>query len=161
MSSLRTRAETKRGSQYFVNILTIVTADVLDSTGAALTGGASAGGSANTTLALLGLPLTTTGTIGLVMVRDMGTQVTVPADYQSGSGNVRRVLRKVQVVAPNAATATTSANNNANDGVTGSTSGTATTAQGNVINPGYGCFYIEVGGISSTGSKWVSLSIPN
>ena len=51
MSTTRTRAEAKRGSQYFVNIQTILTADVLDSTGAALTGGASAGGSANTTLA--------------------------------------------------------------------------------------------------------------
>jgi len=96
------------------------------------------------------------------MVRDMGTQVTIPGDYQGASGNTaRRVLRKVQAVAPNAATLNTAANYNANDGVTGSVSGTAVTGQGNVINPGYGCFYIEVGGVSSTGSKWVSLSLPN
>jgi len=161
MSATRTRAEAKRGSQYFVNIQNILTADILDSTGAALTGGASNGGSANTTLAALGLPLTNTATIGLLMVRDMGTQVTIPGDYQGASGNTaRRVLRKVQAVAPNAATLNTGNNYNANDGTTGSVTGTAVTAQGNVVNPGYGCFYIEVGGIAATGSKWVGLSLP-
>ncbi len=149
MSATRSRAETKRGSQFFTNILSVVNGtDTLDSTGTAMT--ATGIGSA-----------TQSFTLGTLLVRDMGTQVTIPGDYQGLSGlTTRRVLRKVQFVQAGVATANTSANNNANDGTGGIASGTALTAQGNVAQPGYGCFYIEVGGIATQGSKWVSLSLP-
>jgi hypothetical protein len=147
MSATRTRAETKRGSQYFVNILSVVNGtDTFDSTGTAMT--ATGIGDA-----------TQTFTIGTVLVRDMGTNITVPGDY-SGTGTVRKTLRKVQFVQRSVASLNTTLAN-ANDGTGGIASGTATTAQGNVTQPGFGCFYIELGGINVQGSKWVSLNLPN
>ena len=165
MSALRSRAGNRRGDQYFINIATVAVGatssanDVYDSTGASLL---SASG---LTATQLGFPGTLTA--GLVMVRDMGTQVTVPGDYAGASGNTaRRVLRKVQLINPTVASINTTVNN-ANEGVGGAPTGTATTAQGNVLNPGFGCFYIEVGGIAPSNNtlngvnKWVSLSLPS
>lgn len=166
MSATRTRASNRRGDQYFVNIVALAVAvtssanDVYDSTGASLM----------STSGLTALQLGFTGAspaAGTVMVRDMGTQVTIPGDYAGASGNTaRRVLRKVQLIAPDVASLNTAANNNINEGVKGAATGTATTAQGNVANPGYGCFYIEVGGIAPSNNtvggvnKWASLSLP-
>jgi hypothetical protein len=166
MSSLRTRAANRRGDQYFVNIVALAVAtsgnanDAYDSTGASLM----------TTTGLTALQLGFTGAspaAGTVMVRDMGTQVTIPGDYQGVSGNTaRRVLRKVQLIAADASSLNTAANNNINEGVKGTATGSTTTAQGNVANPGFGCFYIEVGGIAPSNNavggvnKWASLSLP-
>uniref|UniRef100_A0A6C0BIY4 Uncharacterized protein n=1 Tax=viral metagenome TaxID=1070528 RepID=A0A6C0BIY4_9ZZZZ len=166
MSATRTRASNRRGDQYFVNIVALAVAtsgnanDVYDSTGASLM----------TTTSLTALQLGFTGAspaAGTVMVRDMGTQVTVPGDYQGASGNTaRRVLRKVQLIASDASSLNTAANNNINEGVKGTATGSTVTAQGNVANPGYGCFYIEVGGIAPSNNavggvnKWASLSLP-
>ena len=167
MSATRTRASNRRGDQYFVNIVALAVAatssanDVYDSTGASLL---STSGS---TVLALGFT-SATPAAGTVMVRDMGTQVIIPADYQGASGNTaRRVLRKVQLIAPDVASLNTAANNNINEGVKGTATGSSTTAQGNVLNPGYGCFYIEVGGISQSNNvvggvnKWASLVLPN
>jgi hypothetical protein len=141
MSALRTRAETKRGSQYFTNTVALASTDFLDSTGATL-----AVSCTNATPAAFSL-----------LLRDLGTQVSIPADYSTGS--VRRVLRKVQVIAPNAASAAT-VTYNYNEGVTGVATGTVASAQGNVVQPGYGSFYIEVGGILGSGTKYASVHLP-
>lgn len=141
MSALRTRAETKRGSQFFTNTVALASTDFLDSTGATLTTSATAATPAAFTL----------------LMRDLGTQVTIPGDYSTGA--TRRVLRKVQVVAPNAASAATVLNNY-NEGVTGVVTGTAVSAQGNITQPGYGAFYIELGGVLATGTKYASVFVP-
>jgi hypothetical protein len=141
MSATRTRAETKRGTQYFTNTVTLASTDFLDSTGATL-----AVSCTNATPAAFSL-----------FLRDLGTQVSIPADYSTGA--TRRTLRKVQVIAPNAASAAT-VTYNYNEGVTGVATGTTANAQGNAAQPGYGAFYIEVGGVLASGTKFVSINLP-
>jgi hypothetical protein len=167
MSSVgRFRASTRRGDQYFINVIALNVAttsaanDVYDSTGASLMA------TSGLTVTQLGFG-SSTPAAGTIMVRDMGSQVTVPGDYQGLSGNTgRRVLRKVQLICPNAATLNTSANNNVNEGIGGSAQSTTSNAQGNLTNPGFGCFYIEVGGIVPSNNtvggvnKWASLMLP-
>lgn len=146
MSALRTRAANRRGEQFYTNVGTLAATDFLDSTGATL-----ATSSASTTAAAFTL-----------FLRDMGTQVTIPGDYTTGT--LRRVLRKVQIIDPNATSALT-VTSNYNEGVSGVVTGTALSAQGNVTQPGYGCFYIEVSGLVANGAKaqgikFVSISLP-
>jgi hypothetical protein len=166
MSSVgRTRASTSRGSAYYINIVALNVAttsaanDVYDPTGASL-------------MAASGLTVTQLGfgsatpAAGTIMVRDMGAQVVVPGDYVGLSGNTpRRVLRKVQLVCPNASSLNT-VTSNTNDGVGGSPSGTTVSTPGQLVNAGFGCFYIEVGGIAPSNNavggvnKWASLVLP-
>jgi hypothetical protein len=140
-SSLRTRASNKRGEQFFTNTVQLASTDFLDSTGTTLATSSTAATPAAFSL----------------LLRDMGTQVTIPGDYTTGA--TRRVLRKVQLIAPNAASAAT-VTSNYNEGVTGVVTGTALSAQGNVTQPGYGAFYIEIGGILAAGAKFVSITVP-
>lgn len=146
MSALRTRASNKRGEVFYTNVVTLAAGDFLDSTGATLTVGTGS----------------TTAAAYTLFLRDMGTQVTIPGDYSTGT--LRRVLRKVQIIDPNAAS-TLSVTSNYNEGVSGVVTGTAVTAQGNVSQPGYGCFYIEVSGlvglgVKAQGIKFVSVILP-
>jgi hypothetical protein len=159
MSSVgRSRASTARGGQYYINIIALNVAttsaanDVYDPTGASL-------------MATSGLTVTQLG-FGSVMVRDMGAQVVVPGDYAGLSGNTpRRVLRKVQLVCPNASSLNTTTTNT-NDGVGGSTQSTTASPAGQLVNGGYGCFYIELSGIAPSNNvvggvnKWASLTVP-
>jgi hypothetical protein len=120
--------------------------DFLDSTGATLTVGTGS----------------TTAAAFTLFLRDMGTQVSIPGDYTTGT--LRRVLRKVQIVDPNA-TSLVSVTSNYNEGVSGVVTGTTASAQGNVTQPGYGCFYIEVSGlvglgVKAQGIKFVSINLP-
>ena len=166
MSSVgRSRASTARGGQYYINIVALNVAttsaanDVYDPTGASL-------------MATSGLTVTQLGfgsatpAAGTIMVRDMGAQVVIPGDYAGLSGNTpRRVLRKVQLVCPNASSLNTTTSNT-NDGVGGSAQGTTTSAVGQLVNGGYGCFYIELSGIAPSNNtvggvnKWASLTVP-
>jgi hypothetical protein len=141
MSATRTRASNKRGEVFYTNLIAVTAADFLDSTGTALAVGMGTGVS--------------TAAAFVLNLRDMGTQVTIPGDY---TGSTRRVLRKVQLIASGAASAATVAAN-ANEGVSGVATGTTASAQGNVTQPGYGAFYIEVGAVAAA-NKWASLVLP-
>ena len=135
MSALRVKANTERGTQFFVNNTTCVNvasangSDFYNASGTAIAIDAGDG--------LL---------VGAVVVRDMGKTVRLPVATGGGSYGIR-VLRKVQRVTQAAVTTT-------NDGVIASAG----------ASPQYGTFYIEVGVNSDTNvyraTKWSSLNVP-
>jgi hypothetical protein len=135
MSVLRTSANTERGSHYFVNTTTVV----------------SASGSTSDFYNEAGTGITIdTGdglTVGLVLLRDMGKTVRLPVATGGGSYAIR-TLRKVQRVTQAAVTTT-------NDGVI-ATAG---------ASPQYGAFYISLGVNDSANAvravKFARLTIPN
>ena len=134
MSALRVKANTERGSQFFVNTTTVVsasgnTSDFYNEAGTGITIGDGDG-----------------LTVGLVLVRDMGKTVRLPVATGGGSYGIR-TLRKVQRVTQAAVTTT-------NDGVI------ATAA----ASPQYGAFYIAVGVNDAASAvravKWASVNVP-
>jgi hypothetical protein len=135
MSAIRTTANINRGSQYFVNTvaLTNTTGTTSDFFGADGVGIAIDAGEG-------------VGSAGLVLVRDMGKTIRLPANTGGSFG--LRTLRKVQRVR-RADVSTT------NDGVT-SVAGS---------NPQYGVCYIDLG-INNTALNgthpivWASLTLP-
>lgn len=135
MSVLRTTANTERGSQYYVNTMTVVsttgnTSDFYNEAGTGITIGDGDG-----------------LTVGLVLLRDMGKTVRLPVATGGGSFGIR-TLRKVQRVTQAAVTTT-------NDGVI------ATAA----ASPQYGAFYISLGVNDAANTvravKFARLTIPN
>lgn len=133
MSALRVKANTERGSQFYVNNQTLT----------------SASGTTSDTLNEAGVGIAIdTGDglgIGLVVVRDMGKTVRLPVATGGGSYGIR-TLRKVQRITSAAVTTT-------NDGVIA--------AAGS--SPQYGVFYIVVGVNDDDGFrslKWSSLNVP-
>jgi hypothetical protein len=135
MSALRVKANTERGTQFFVN-----TATVLSSASADSSDFFNVSGSPITIPSGDGL------TVGLVVLRDMGKTVRLPVATGGGSYGIR-VLRKVQRVTQAAVTTT-------NDGVIASSG----------ASPQYGVFYIETGVNSDTNAvrnlKWASVNVP-
>ena len=134
MSAMRVKANTERGTQFFVNNQLLVNA--ADTTGDFLTE-AGVG------------QLITAGdgalAAGAFIVRDMGKSVRLPVATGGGSYGIR-TLRKVQRITSAAVTTT-------NDGVIATASAT----------PQYGVFYIVVGVNDDAGFrvvKWSSLSVP-
>ena len=133
MSALRVKANTERGSQFFVNTTTVVsasgnTSDFFNEAGTGITIGDGDG-----------------LTVGLVLVRDMGKTVRLPVATGGGSYGIR-TLRKVQRITSAAVTTT-------NDGVIATAS----------ASPQYGVFYIVVGVNDDDGPrvvKWSSLTVP-
>ena len=133
MSAMRVKANTERGSQFYVNNQTLT----------------SASGTTSDTLNEAGVGIAIdTGDglgIGLVVVRDMGKTVRLPVATGGGSYGIR-TLRKVQRITSAAVTTT-------NDGVIA--------AAGS--SPQYGVFYIVVGVNDDDGFrvvKWGSLNVP-
>ena len=148
MSSLRVKASTERGTQFFTNIATIVVADRFDANGTALSGG-----SANT--AAHG----TSTTVGGVIVRDMGKVLRVPINSLSStvSGTKYRVLRKVQLLDVSSMSLASTVGGNSNtDGIATLDAATSGLLAG-------GCFYIQVGGTAADGtaytSRWANLNL--
>ena len=134
MSALRVKANTERGSQFFVNTTTVVsasgnTSDFYNEAGTGITIGDGDG-----------------LTVGLVLVRDMGKTVRLPVATGGGSYGIR-TLRKVQRVTQAAVTTT-------NDGVIASAA----------ASPQYGAFYIAYGVNDAANAvravKWASLNVP-
>ena len=131
---MRVKANTERGSQFFVNNQLLVNA--ADTTGDFLT---EAG---------VGLAITAgDGSLaaGAFIVRDMGKTVRLPVATGGGSYSIR-TLRKVQRITSAAVTTT-------NDGVIATAAAT----------PQYGVFYIVVGVNDDDGFrvvKWSSLNVP-
>jgi hypothetical protein len=76
-------ASASQGRNFYINILTLAATDLLDANGAQATISNNVGG-------------WQTGTIGNVVLRDMGKTVRIPANNATGSA--QRVLRKVQRV---------------------------------------------------------------
>ena len=135
MSVLRTTANTERGSQYYVNTMTVVsasgnTSDFYNEAGTGITIGDGDG-----------------LTVGLVLLRDMGKTVRLPVATGGGSFGIR-TLRKVQRVTQSAVTTT-------NDGVINSAG----------ASPQYGAFYISLGVNDAASAvravKFARLTIPN
>ena len=148
MSSLRVKASTERGTQFFTNIVAIVVADRFDANGTALSGG-----SANT--AAHG----TSTTVGGVIVRDMGKVLRVPINSLSSTvaGTKYRVLRKVQLVDVGSMSLASTVGGNSNtDGIATLDAATSGLLAG-------GCFYIQVGGTAADGSaytsRWANLNL--
>ena len=134
MSAMRVKANTERGTQFFVNNQLLVNA--ADTTGDFLTeaGVGQAITAGDGALAA-----------GAFIVRDMGKSVRLPVATGGGSYGIR-TLRKVQRITSAAVTTT-------NDGVI------ATAAAA----PQYGVFYIVVGVNDDDGFrvvKWSSLNVP-
>ena len=130
---MRVKANTERGSQFYVNNQTLT----------------SASGTTSDTLNEAGVGIAIdTGDglgIGLVVVRDMGKTVRLPVATGGGSYGIR-TLRKVQRITSAAVTTT-------NDGVIASAG----------ASPQYGVFYIVVGVNDDDGFrslKWSSLNVP-
>ena len=134
MSSMRVKANTERGTQFFVNNQLLVnasgvTSDFLNEAGTGITVDAGDGALA----------------AGAFIVRDMGKSVRLPVATGGGSYGIR-TLRKVQRITSASVTTT-------NDGVI------ATAA----ASPQYGVFYIVVGVNDDDGFrvvKWGSLNVP-
>jgi len=134
MSALRVKANTERGSQFFVNNQLLVNAsgvssDFLNEAGVGITVNEGDGALA----------------AGAFIVRDMGKTVRLPVATGGGSYGIR-TLRKVQRITSAAVTTT-------NDGVIATSS----------ASPQYGVFYIVVGVNDDDGPrvvKWSSLSVP-
>jgi hypothetical protein len=134
MSALRVKANTERGSQFYVNTTTVVsasgnTSDFFNEAGTGITIGDGDG-----------------LTVGLVLVRDMGKTVRLPVATGGGSYGIR-TLRKVQRVVQSAVTTT-------NDGVNAAAA----------ASPQYGAFYISVGVNDAANAvravKWASVNVP-
>jgi hypothetical protein len=134
MSALRVKANTERGSQFYVNTTTVVsasgnTSDFFNEAGTGITIGDGDG-----------------LTVGLVLVRDMGKTVRLPVATGGGSYGIR-TLRKVQRVVQSAVTTT-------NDGVNAAAA----------TSPQYGAFYISVGVNDAANAvravKWASVNVP-
>jgi len=135
-STVRATSSVRQGNGYFTNIATVATTDLLDATGAAATVGGPAGWQ--------------TGTIGTVVLRDMGKTVRVPAT-SNGYGNYQRILRKVQRVDPSAQTSTAFPVTNGFVGFNEGVGGSADAGSGN--NPsGFETFYIEIGATNAAAS---------
>ena len=134
MSAMRVKANTERGSQFFVNNQLLVnaadtTSDFLNEAGTGLLITAGDGSLA----------------AGAFIVRDMGKTVRLPVATGGGSYSIR-TLRKVQRITSAAVTTT-------NDGVIATAAAT----------PQYGVFYIVVGVNDDDGFrvvKWSSLNVP-
>jgi hypothetical protein len=143
---MRSSANTERGTQYYVNIASIVVADRYDANGVSL-----GTGSANT------LTHGTTTTVGGLMVRDMGRSLRVPVNTLSSTvaGTKYRVLRKVQLLDT---TSMSTAAAGTNDGVSSVAGGTTGLLAG-------GTFWIELGGTKADGTAsaclWARVNIPN
>ena len=130
---MRVKANTERGSQFYVNNQTLT----------------SASGTTSDTLNEAGVGIAIDSgdglLIGAVVVRDMGKTVRLPVATGGGSYGIR-TLRKVQRITSAAVTTT-------NDGVIA--------AAGS--SPQYGVFYIVVGVNDDDGFrvvKWGSLNVP-
>ena len=131
---MRVKANTERGSQFFVNNQLLVnaadtTSDFLNEAGTGLLITAGDGSLA----------------AGAFIVRDMGKTVRLPVATGGGSYSIR-TLRKVQRITSAAVTTT-------NDGVIATAAAT----------PQYGVFYIVVGVNDDDGFrvvKWSSLNVP-
>ena len=134
MSAMRVKANTERGTQFFVNNQLLVnaadtTSDFLNEAGTGLLITAGDGSLA----------------AGAFIVRDMGKTVRLPVATGGGSYSIR-TLRKVQRITSAAVTTT-------NDGVIATAAAT----------PQYGVFYIVVGVNDDDGFrvvKWSSLNVP-
>ena len=134
MSAMRVKANTERGSQFYVNNQLLVnaadtTSDFLNEAGTGLLITAGDGSLA----------------AGAFIVRDMGKTVRLPVATGGGSYSIR-TLRKVQRITSAAVTTT-------NDGVIATAAAT----------PQYGVFYIVVGVNDDDGFrvvKWSSLNVP-
>ncbi len=134
MSAMRVKANTERGSQFFVNNQLLVnaadtTGDFLNEAGTGISITAGDGALA----------------AGAFIVRDMGKTVRLPVATGGGSYGIR-TLRKVQRITSAAVTTT-------NDGVIATAAAT----------PQYGVFYIVVGVNDDDGFrvvKWSSLNVP-
>jgi len=149
MSAMRVKANTVRGTQFYVNSAAILVSDRFNASGVAL--GAGSGADVRSGI----------GAVGLIVVRDMGKTLRVPINSLSSTvaATKFRVLRKVQLVDTTSmsAAATVGANSNT-DGV--SDLGNAVTG----LLPG-GTFYIEIGGLLADGTtalavKWASINLP-
>ena len=147
---MRMKANTERGTQFYINILALgstTSSDTFDATGARITSGAVTDGAA----------------IGAVLVRDMGKTLRVPINtgVTNTAGTTKyRVLRKVQLVsAASMDVASTNGGNSNTDGVySGSDNKLGTGA----------VFYIELGGntvgggvvVGLGGARWASVNSP-
>jgi hypothetical protein len=149
MSALRVKANTERGTQFYVNNAAILAGDRFNASGVAL-----AAGSGNDVRSAI-------GAAGLIVVRDMGKTLLVPINSLSSTvaATKFRLLRKVQLIDTTSMSAAATVGGNSNtDGV--SDLGNAVTG----LLPG-GTFYIEFGGLLADGTtalavKWSSLNIP-
>jgi hypothetical protein len=136
-STVRATSSVRQGNTYFTNIATVATTDLLDATGA-------------TTVVVNNAGAWQTGTIGTVVLRDLGKTVRVPAT-SNGSGNYQRILRKVQRVDVGAQTSTAFPVSNGFVGFNEGVGGAADAGSGN--NPsGFETFYIQIGATTAAAS---------
>lgn len=140
--STRGLANVRQGSAFYVNIVTVTTADSFDATGTVLSAAACSGAA------------------GTVLLRDMGKTVRVAAQSNTShvaSAPISLVLRKVQLVrsaVASAMSATTTAPLSSFVGLNEGVSGAAGV---------FDTFYIELSpaanGAATDGGKWARLSL--
>jgi len=130
-SSIRATSNVAQGNAFFINVAALAATDLLTANGTA----ATFNGSANI--------VTAGGSVGGVVLRDMGKTVRIPAT--NATGLYQRVLRKVQFVDPGALTPLVNgvpANGfvNYNEGVGGALDSGLT---------GFQSFFIEISAVPS------------